>query len=98
MAQISSKIAPFPGCLDKRPVSSNSGAPEVGDPTKELRTYIESLQNEAREARLQQEAAEEDRDRLAEELRRMQMELEAANEARKEVRAVVIERDNLRAA
>jgi CheY-like chemotaxis protein/chromosome segregation ATPase len=96
MAQTSSKIAPFPGCLDKRPVSPEGSAGPSHDPTKELRTYIEGLQNEAREARLHQEAAEEDRDRLAEEVRRLQMELEAANEARKEVRSVIVERDNLR--
>jgi CheY-like chemotaxis protein/chromosome segregation ATPase len=99
MAQISSKIAPFPGCVDKRPtpVAANA-APPSGDPTKELRTYIESLQEESRVARQHQEAAEEDRDRLAEEIRRLQRELEAANEARKQVRSVIIERDNLRAA
>ncbi len=68
------------------------------DPTKELRSYIESLQEEARIARRQQEAAEEDRDRLAEEVRRLHMEVEAANEARKEVRSVIVERDNLRSA
>ena len=99
MAQISSKIAPFPGCLDKRPVAAEgSAASPNGDPTKELRTYIEGLQEESRLARRQQEAAEEDRDRLAEEVRRLQMELEAANEARKEVRSVIVERDNLRGA
>lgn len=100
MAQISSKIAPFPGCLDKRPAPSAGEVPatQFSDPTKELRAYIEGLQNEARQARLHQESAEEDRDRLAEEVRRLQLELEAANEARKEVRAVVVERDNLRAA
>ena len=73
-------------------------SPMSPDPTKELRSYIEGLQEEARVARRQQEAAEEDRDRLAEEVRRLHLELEAANEARKEVRNVIVERDNLRSA
>ena len=83
MAHKSSKIAPFPGCMDKRPPATEGNAvPPNADPTKELRTFIEGLQEESRLARQQQEAAEEDRDRLAEEVRRLQMELEAANQAR----------------
>jgi CheY-like chemotaxis protein len=69
--------------------------PETGDPTKELRTYIEGLQNEARQARLQQEAAEEERDRLAEEVRRLQRESQGASQARKDVRDLATERDGL---
>src|SRR5688572_20940773 len=91
MAHVSSKIAPFPGCE----VKQADGLPETGDPTKELRTYIEGLQNEARQARLQQEAAEEERDRLAEEVRRLQRESQGASQARKDVRDLATERDGL---
>lgn len=98
MANLSSKIAPFPGCSDKRSVPAASSVPELGnDPTRELRSYIDGLQAEARVARANQEAAEEDRDRLAEEVRRMQREMDAAKEARNSARAIVVERDNLKA-
>src|SRR5687768_9435127 len=99
MANLSSKIAPFPGCAEKRLNPMASQTPEiVNDPTRELRSYIEGLQTEARVARTNQEAVEEDRDRLAEEVRRMQREFEAAKDARNTARVVSIERDNLRAA
>ena len=87
--------------MESRTVASattGSVTPMSPDPTKELRSYIEGLQEEARVARRHQEGAEEDRDRLAEEVRRLHLELEAANEARKEVRNVIVERDNLRSA
>ena len=94
MAHTSSKIAPFPG-VNKRPVPAGAASPETGDPTRELRAYIEGLQDEARQARIHQEAVEEDRDRLAEEVRRLQRELETAGQAKKDIRDLTVQRDGL---
>ena len=95
MAHMSSKISPFPGCPDPRSAGDAVGAPETGDPTKELRAFIEGLQDEARQARSRQEAVEEERDRLGEEVRRLQREVDAAAELRKESREIAAERDHL---
>ena len=95
MAHMSSKISPFPGCPDPRPAGDAVGSPETGDPTKELRAFIEGLQDEARQARLRQESVEEDRDRLADEVRRLQREVDAAVNLRKESRDLAAERDSL---
>jgi CheY-like chemotaxis protein len=95
MAHMSSKISPFPGCPDPRSAGDAGGVPTTGDPTKELRSFIEGLQDEARQARSRQESAEEERDRLAEEVRRLQREVDAAANLRKETRDIASERDRL---
>src|SRR5687767_14615899 len=95
MAHMSSKISPFPGCPDPHAAGDAVGVPATGDPTKELRAFIEGLQNEARVARSRQEATEEERDRLAEDVRRLRREIDATVDLRKESRDLAAERDGL---
>lgn len=61
------------------------------DPTLEIRTLIEQLQQTAREARKQARAAEQERDGLTHELARAEQQLEALRENERELRSHFVE-------
>jgi CheY-like chemotaxis protein len=61
------------------------------DPTLEIRTLIEQLQQTARDARGQLNAAEQERDGLARELTRAHQQIEALRETERELRSHFVE-------
>ncbi len=74
MAAPNSKISQFPGSSDPRPALASvdlSALLRDGDPTREIRKYIEQLQDFARDATAQQAIAEQERARLDEDVARL---------------------------
>jgi CheY-like chemotaxis protein len=78
--------APLP--ITNLPVNAIS---EDVDPTLEIRTLIEQLQQTARDARAQTRAVEQDRDGLTHELARAEQQLEAMRENERELRSHFVE-------
>jgi len=98
MAEATNKITPFPGHSDSHePIASlpESLLGHDRDPTHEIRTFIENLQNAAREARRRQRHAEEEREQFRNRLAELPTTTQSdpANDSR--VRTLTRERDML---
>jgi septal ring factor EnvC (AmiA/AmiB activator) len=64
---------------------------EENDPTLEIRTLIEQLQQTARDARAKVRAAEQERDDMARQLARTEQQVEALRETERELRSHFVE-------
>lgn len=96
----SAKISKFPRSVGRHePPADVSDVAVKGpgdpDPTREIRSLIESLQIAAREAQVRQEMAEEERDELQARLDAMQVDLAAAEALEQKILSLEHERDAL---
>ncbi len=89
MAPSSSKISKFPG-LDPRPIVAPVNISDLlregDDPTREIRRYIEQLQEVSREAYARQVAIEEEREQILADLARARNENESLRDECRETR------------
>ena len=98
MAHASHKITEFPGSSDAMdPIASlpESLLTQDQDPTQEIRTLIEELQNTARDARRRQRQAEEEREQLRAKVLDLQERLDCGTHDSAQAKALIRERDML---
>ena len=98
MAHASHKITEFPGTSDAMdPIASlpESLLTQDQDPTQEIRTLIEELQNTARDARRRQRQAEEEREQLRAKVLDLQERLDCGTHDSAQAKALIRERDML---
>lgn len=98
MSHASHKITEFPGSSDAMdPIASlpESLLTQDQDPTQEIRTLIEELQNTARDARRRQRQAEEEREQLRAKVLDLQERLDSGTHESAQAKALIRERDML---
>lgn len=89
MAAINSKISQFPGANDPRPALATidlSALLRDGDPTREIRRYIEQLQEFARETAAAHAVVDEERSRLEAEIERLRKDNDILRDESREAR------------